>query len=161
MMKEGERFVILMRHGLAEELTSENTDAERELTEEGGRKMKKLAKGLYKLFPKAEVIVSSPLRRAVQTAEWVSKAYGDMPVEITDALAPESNETRFRELLDRVTARRAIFVGHEPMLSIFMLTLAAMAGEIELAKGGCYGVRIQPDGSARLEWMLPPRAMKK
>lgn len=160
-MKEGQRFVILLRHGLAEELTPEKTDAERELTEEGRRKMKKLAKGLYKLFPKNEVIVSSPLRRAVQSAEWISKAYGDMPVEIADALAPDSNENQFRELLESVTARRAIFVGHEPMLSILMLTLAAMAGEIELEKGGCYGVRIEPDGSARLEWMLPPRVMKK
>lgn len=160
-MKEGQRFVILLRHGLAEELTPEKTDAERELTEEGHRKMKKLAKGLYKLFPKAEVIVSSSLRRAVQTAEWISNAYGHAPVEISEALAPDSNETRFRELLDSLTARRAIFIGHEPMLSIFMLTLTAMAGEIELAKGGCYGIRIDADGSARLEWMLPPRAMRK
>lgn len=161
MLKEGQRFVILLRHGLAEELTSEKADAERDLTEEGRRKMKKAGKGLYELFPKAEVIVSSPLRRAVQSAEWVSKAYGDAPVEISEALAPDSNETRFRELLDSVTARRAIFIGHEPMLSIFMLTLTAMVGEIELAKGGCYGIRIEPDGSARLEWMLPPRAMKR
>ena len=45
------------------------------------------------------------------------------------------------------------------MLSVFLLTLTAMAGEIELAKGGCYGIRIEPDGTARLEWMLPPRAL--
>ena len=160
-MKEGQRFIVLFRHGLAEDLTADKTDAERELTEEGHRKVKKLGKGLSELFPKAEVIISSPLRRAVQTAAAIAKAYGGMPVETSDALAPESDETRFRDLVTSVMARRAIFVGHEPTLSLFMLTLTAMAGEIELAKGGCYGIRIEPDGSARLEWMLPPRAMKR
>ena len=159
-MEKSERFIILLRHGIAEDRDGSKPDVQRELTEDGHRRMKEIARGLAELFPKVETIVSSPLRRAAQTAEWISRAY-DLPVETSDALAPDSDEKRFRKLLDGVTARRAIFVGHEPTLSAFMLALSGMNGDIELKKGGCYGVRIGPDGAAHLEWMLPPRAMRR
>ena len=76
-------------------------------------------------------------------------------------MAPDSDAARFRELLDGLSARRAIFVGHEPTLSAFMLALTGMQGEIELKKGGCYGIRIDEAGAGHLEWMLPPRAMRR
>ena len=158
-MEQGERFIILLRHGIAEELCEDKPDEQRELTDDGHRKMKKIGRGLAELFPKAESIVTSPLRRAVQSAEWVVHAY-DIPLEISPALAPDSDEARFRELLGSVSAQRAIFVGHEPTLSAFMLALTGMTGVIELKKGGCYGVRIDASGVGHLEWMLPPRAMK-
>jgi phosphohistidine phosphatase len=151
-------FLILLRHGIAEDKGT-RPDEERELTEVGHRRMKQIARGLARIFPKAEAIISSPLVRARQTAEWVSKAY-ELPVEFSDALAPDSDAARFRKLVDGLTVRRAILVGHEPTLSAFMLALTGMQGEIELKKGGCYGVRVDA-GAARLEWMLPPRAMRR
>ena len=57
----------------------------------------------------------------------------------------------------------AIFVGHEPNLSEAMLDLTGMRSadsEIELKKGGCYGIRIEGP-SAHLEWMLPPGFLAK
>jgi hypothetical protein len=42
-----------------------------------------------------------------------------------------------------------------------MLALTGMTGEMELKKGGCYGVRIDAGGAGRLEWILRPRAMKR
>jgi len=148
-------FIVLLRHGIAEDRDGSKPDEERELTEVGHKRMKQIARGLAQLFPKAERIVSSPLVRARQTAEWVSKAY-DLPVEISEALAPDSDAARFRELVDGLSVERAILVGHEPTLSTFMLALTGMKGDIELKKGGCYGIR-----DARLEWMLPPRAMRR
>jgi phosphohistidine phosphatase len=159
-MEKGERFIVLLRHGIAEDRDGSKPDEQRELTEDGHRRMKEIARGLAELFPKAETIVSSSLRRAAQTAEWVSRAY-DLPVETSDALAPDSDETQFRKLLESVTARRAIFVGHEPTLSAFMLALTGMQGAIELKKGSCYGIRIDAAGAGHLEWMLPPRAMRR
>jgi len=160
-MEQNERFLILLRHGIAEPHGT-RPDAERELTDEGHRRMKAIARGLQLLFPKAQAIVSSPLRRTMQTAEWVARAYRQkIAIETSDALAPDSDEAKFRELVKRVEARRAIFVGHEPTLSAFMLALTGMNGEVELKKGGCYGVRLSPDGAAALEWMLPPRAMRR
>ena len=161
-MEDGERFLVLLRHGIAEERSSTKTDDERELTDDGHRRMKEIARGLARLLPKAEAIVSSPLVRARQTAEWVARAYGrSIPIEGAHALAPGSDAARFRELLDGISARRAIFVGHEPTLSEFMLALTGMSGVIELKKGGCYGIRIDAVASAHLEWMLPPRALRR
>ena len=148
-------FLILLRHGIAEDHDGSKPDEERELTEVGHKRMKQIARGLAELFPKAEAIVSSPLVRARQTAQWVSRAY-DLPIEISDALTPDSDEARFRELVGKLSVQRAILVGHEPTISEFMLALTGLKGGIELKKGGCYGIR---DG--RLEWMLPPRAMRR
>lgn len=160
-MEKTERFIVLLRHGIAEPHGA-RPDPERELTDEGHRRMKDIARGLHLLFPKAQAIVTSPLRRAMQTAEWVARAYGHkIAIETSDALAPDSDEARFRELVKRVDARRAIFVGHEPTLSAFMLALTGLSGHVELKKGGCYGLRLRADGAAALEWMLPPRAMRR
>jgi phosphohistidine phosphatase len=152
-------FIVLLRHGIAEDKGTK-PDEERELTAVGHKRMKRIARGLARLFPKAEGIITSPLARARQTAEWVSKAY-DLPVEFSNALAPDSDETRFRALIDKLSFDRAILVGHEPTLSAFMLALTGMKGDIELKKGGCYGIRIDAGGAAHLEWMLPPRAMRR
>ena len=163
-MEQGERFLVLLRHGIAEDRTADKQDAERELTDDGHRRMKEIARGLARLLPKAETIVSSPLRRCLQTSEWVARAYDHaLPVETSPALAPDSDSERFRELLATVTARRVILVGHEPTLTEFMLALTGMhAGDaLELSKGGCYGIRTGAGGTARLEWMLPPRAMRR
>src|SRR5438094_453544 len=70
-----DRFVVLLRHGIAEEKSEGKTDADRSLTSEGHARMKQIAKGLERAFPKAQAIYSSPLLRATQTALWVSKGY--------------------------------------------------------------------------------------
>ena len=58
--------------------------------------------------------------------------------------------------------RRVIDVGHEPTLSDDMAALVGIEpARVELKKGGCYGVRIAPDGTATLEWLLSPRVLRK
>jgi phosphohistidine phosphatase len=144
------KFLVLLRHGIAEEKTAEKPDADRELTDEGRRRMKRTARALAELFTAAEAIYSSPLVRCVQTAEIVAKAYG-LEVKTSDALKPDGDVADARKLLP--SADFAIFVGHEPNLSAIMLDLTKMRGEIALKKGGCYGIKF--DGrAARLEWML-------
>ncbi len=156
-MKKGERFLVLLRHGIAEERGADKPDAERPLTGEGHRRMKEIARGLRKLLPKVEAIVSSPLVRCKQTADWVSRAYDDLAVETTEALAPDGDLAAFR-----IQARRAILVGHEPTLTRFMLDLTGMTSEaLELKKGGCYGIRVDAEGAAQLEWLLPPRVTRR
>lgn len=125
--------------------------------------MKEIARGLENLLPKAQAIYSSPLLRAVQTALWVSKGYKSrVTIKTTDALAPSASPKQFLELLESIEERRVIFVGHEPTLSSDMAALVGMArGSLELKKGGCYGVRIAPDRTATLEWLLSPRVLRK
>ncbi|MEA2235850.1 MAG: phosphohistidine phosphatase [Thermoanaerobaculia bacterium] len=162
-MDSQDKFIVLLRHGIAEPHGAREDDDARILTKTGNRRMKQIGRGLAKYFPKAEVIYSSPLIRCIETAEWVEKAYGSaVHMKTTDALKPDADVEAFRVLMNRIKARYIIFVGHEPNLSRTMLAMTRMSdGEIELKKGGCYGLRLAADESAQLEWMLPPRVLRR
>jgi phosphohistidine phosphatase len=159
-----EKFVIFLRHGIAEELSPDKKDEDRGLTAEGHAKMKWIARGLERALPKVGAIYSSPLLRAVQTSLWVSKAYRSrVNVTTSDALTPGAKTRDFFDLLASIRVTRAIVVGHEPSLSdnVRKLTRLSQPETVELKKGGCYGVRLRPDGTAILEWALPPRILRK
>lgn len=163
-MEPQDKFVVLLRHGIAEPHGTGEDDDARILTKTGNRRMKQIARGLAQYFPKAEVIHSSPLIRCIETAEWVEKAYGSAVVfRTTDALKPAADVEDFQTLIKGIKARYIICVGHEPNLSTTMLALTRMHSgrEIALKKGGCYGLRLHADGSAHLDWMLPPRVLRK
>jgi phosphohistidine phosphatase len=158
-MNQKEQFVILFRHGIAEDKGSED-DFERRLTGAGAKKVKRVARALARIFPDAGMIYSSPLVRAVQTAERVAKAYGSgLKINETDALRPEADVAQFREMLAQAGGENIICVGHEPNLSHIMLEVTGMspAGRVSLKKGGFYGVRFSAGGDAQLEWMIAPR----
>ncbi len=158
-----ERFVVLFRHGIAEDPTENKPDHERSLTRQGHRQMKENGRGLARFFPKAELILSSPLIRAVQTALWISKGYNQkVAVQTIDALTPGASPADLRKVLDELDTRMLILVGHEPNLTANAVALARLSGPemLELRKGGCYGVRIT-DGAGQLEWLLTPRILKK
>ena len=150
------KFLVLLRHGIAEDAKEGQDDLDRELTDKGRRRMESIAAGLARVFPEAEAIYSSPAVRAMQTAEPVAKAY-DLKIRKSDALAPGAPP---RKLVDAVKADYAIFVGHEPTLSSLMLDLTGLSGHIELKKGGCYGIAFDGD-QARLEWALTPRVLRR
>ena len=73
--------LLIIRHGLAGDKTAwakkGRPDAERPLTKEGRRKLKEAAPGLAKVFGKAELLASSPLVRALQTAELLPKRWAN------------------------------------------------------------------------------------
>ncbi len=157
-----EKFVVVLRHGIAEPRGSAPEET-RPLTEEGHRRMRQIAEGLRVIFPKAEAIISSPLKRCMQTAEWVAKAWPKgLPLVTSDLLRPEADATALRKLIDNTTVSRFIVVGHEPNLTAGTLaaTKTQTESELELKKGGCYGLRITEEGKATLEWMLPPRGLR-
>jgi phosphohistidine phosphatase len=159
-----DRFFILFRHGIAEDPSPEKKDEDRGLTAEGHARMKQIARGLERALPKVNAIYTSPLLRAVQTSLWVSKAYRSrVPVKTTDALAPGASRKELLALIASIEDRRVILVGHEPTLSDHLRALVGLgkSQSVELKKGGCYGVRVHGDGTAVLEWMLPPRLLRK
>lgn len=155
-----EKLIVILRHGIAAPKGSAPEET-RPLTEKGHARMKENARGLRALFPKAEAIFTSPLARAVQTAEWVVKAYPDLPLVTSDLLRPEADPGALRKLIDATTLARFIVVGHEPTLTNGMLDVTKMrANALELKKGGCYVVRVTNEGEACLEWMLPPKVLR-
>ncbi|HYI11370.1 MAG TPA: histidine phosphatase family protein [Thermoanaerobaculia bacterium] len=159
-----ERFLILLRHGIAEDPVEGKADEQRALTVEGHARMKLIARGLERAFPKANAIYSSPLLRAMQTAMWAAKGYRSrVGVTPSEALAPGATTEQFLALIESIEETRTIVVGHEPNLTTNLRTLLGLgeSRSIALEKGGCYGVRVLADGSASLEWLLPPRILNK
>jgi phosphohistidine phosphatase len=157
-----ERVVVLVRHGIAEDPTPDKPDADRVLTREGNDRMKENAKGLRELFPRAEAIYSSPLVRAVQTALWISKAYkSKMSVDTTEAMLPEATAGQLRAFVDGLRQSHVILVGHDPSISANLLALAGWTGSFEMKKGGAAALRFSPGGIVTLEWIAPPKVLRK
>jgi phosphohistidine phosphatase len=158
-----ERYIVLLRHGIAEERSAAKPDAERGLTSEGHARMKQIARGLERAFPRAQAIYASPLVRAMQTALWVSKGYRSrVKIQTTEALVPGAGTEALDELIRLMPQRRVILVGHEPNLTSNLLALikAKAGSSFELKKGGCYCVCLR-HGGAVLEWMLSPRLLRR
>jgi phosphohistidine phosphatase len=161
--EQRERFLVLLRHGIAEDAEEGKSDEERALTSEGHAEMKQIARGIEDAFPRALAIYSSPLLRATQTALWVSKGYRSrVKVQTVEALRPAAPTSEFRDFIEGIQERRAIIIGHEPNLSTIVAQLVGFSsGRVELQKGGCYGVRLRADSPAALEWLLSPRLLRK
>ncbi|HUR82065.1 MAG TPA: phosphoglycerate mutase family protein [Thermoanaerobaculia bacterium] len=159
-----ERTIILFRHGIAEDKDTK-PDEERALTAAGRSRMKEIAAGLAACERRPDAIFTSPLVRCVETADRLSRAWKrGVSIFETDALRPQSGIKEFRGLLDQSQElERILCVGHEPNLTALMraLTGARGKGATELKKGGCYGLFLPEEGPAALEWMLPPRVLRR
>jgi phosphohistidine phosphatase len=112
--------LLVVRHAEAEEPADAaregRSEAERRLTREGARLMKKGARGLATLVDPPALILSSPLTRAVQTADALADAFPDAERERHARLAPGFDPAK---LLAWLGDRRGmvVLVGHEPDLS--------------------------------------------
>jgi len=158
--------LLIIRHGQAEPRGDGGSDASRRLTEDGRKKLRRGAKGLSKLVPEIDVLVSSPLVRAVKTAAIVAEAYGGLAVEETPCLEPEREP---KELADwragRPSATLAI-VGHEPLLShaASWFLSGLRTSFLELKTGGACLLSFPDEigaGRARLVFALTPWQLRR
>lgn len=162
--------LLVIRHGLAgdrEEFAfTGRPDSERPLTKEGRVKMKRSAAGLAKIVPELDLIATSPLVRAVQTAEVVADAFGGMDLTIVDELSPEHAPDDLLPWLrshDPGTVIAA--VGHDPHLGFLVGWLLTGRHEsfVELKKGAaCMLAFDDPPaaGAATLEWAMQPGQLR-
>lgn len=160
--------LLVVRHAIAEDrevfAAAGRDDALRPLTAVGARKMRRAARGLHKLVPSIDVLASSSLTRANETAEIVRREYELDRVEIAQALEPETSLDDVIGWLARFDGLVAI-VGHEPQLGrlVTYLISGAQASGIDLKKGGTCLIGFdgppQP-GKGRLIWAMPPRVLR-
>lgn len=162
--------LIIFRHAIAEEREDFQKkgleDNLRPLTLKGRKKMQKVCVFLRDYLEEIDVIVTSPLTRARQTAEIISQIYFDTKVVETPELFPQSPPQAFLKWL-RVQGRnykRIAIVGHEPHLSAFTSYLLAGKPEsfIDFKKSGVIGLEMESfaqaeAGSAQLMYYLPPK----
>ena len=160
--------LYLLRHGDAGDGGDPKIkDAERTLTPKGVERTKQLAEALAEMAVSFDVVLSSPLVRARETAEVVARGLKFAgKVELTDSLIPfGSMENLVRQLtMLRPTPKNVLLVGHEPYLSGF-ISLLCTGGPglgLEMKKGAlCRLETAVPicGRCATLEWLLPPRVV--
>lgn len=146
--------LMLVRHAAAEDVHPLGDEA-RALTAEGRAAFRTHARKLARLTPMAG-IVTSPLVRAVQTAEILAEAFGLARVEVHQALQPRANAHKRILHLARELGAGWMLVGHNPSLA----RAGALALDLDelpdkLRKGTA--LALHPEGKHfSLAWMASP-----
>ncbi len=162
--------LLLVRHAIAEDaetfIAAGGTDAQRPLTESGRKKMRKGANRLRSQVRTIDLLISSPLLRARETADMIARAFGDVPIverpELDYRYPPE---TVLDGLARSSTEGMVVAVGHEPQLSL--LTGLLLTGEprplIAFRKGGMALIEFHGGAAAGegvLQWVLTPGQLR-
>ena len=163
------RKVFVIRHAEAEEpvdaARAHRNDGERRLTEAGRRDMQKAARGLAELVDEIPLILTSPLKRALETAEIVHGAFPKAKFKQHRLLSPGFDPAELLESLTDQSGTLAL-VGHEPDLSQWIGYMTAGTGRsVVRMKKGCICRVDMPDpalpGEACIAWLLTLKQLGK
>lgn len=151
--------LYLVRHAEAIERSGTTPDASRYLTTRGRLAFREIARQVRKNGGAPEVIFTSPLLRAVQTAEILAERLRhEGPVVVTRELSPGFGLPALGELLAGPEGfAEAAFVGHEPDLGELAATLLSLSGGFPLRKGAVVALeadRCAPKGTAKFLWRI-------
>ena len=158
--------LYVIRHGLAEERGDAwPDDGKRPLTDEGISRLRKTARGLVRLGVEFDVILTSPLTRARQTAETLASAFNSRPpIVAVESLAPAGSYQAVLSDLEKHARRaRIALVGHEPGLGEMAARLAGARHAFPFKKGAVCRVDVDvlpPVGPGSLRWFLTPRILR-
>ena len=158
--------LYLIRHGIAEDRGEAwPDDSKRPLTEEGMSRLRKSARGLARLGVSFDVIMTSPLVRARQTADVVASAFEVRPhIVAAESLAPGGTSAAVLADLEKQARRsRIALVGHEPGIGEFTARLVGSRHPVEFKKGAVCRIDVDalpPSGPGSIRWFLTPRIMR-
>ena len=154
--------LFFLRHGLADRSAWGGDDGERPLTPRGKERMRAEAETIASLNLSLDAIITSNLRRALQTAEIVAGRLGLLDRLITDArLSPGFGRADLFSILgDHAQAASLMLVGHEPDFSLTIEGIIG-GGNIVCKKGALARVDLTDAGelSGELIWLIPPKAL--
>ncbi|QOJ15791.1 MAG: phosphohistidine phosphatase SixA [Planctomycetia bacterium] len=164
--------LYILRHGVAADPDPAGlgSDAERELTPDGRRKTRRAVRGLARVAPRIDHVLTSPLRRAVQTAELAAQAFGVPPERVrrSGTLEPGAKfADLFRELADYPPDSAVLLVGHEPHLSgLTSFLLTGDADSVDVCMKKCTVAALDtgsmpPTQPASLRFLLQPRQLRE
>lgn len=157
--------LYLIRHAIAAERGSAYPDDSlRPLTREGINHFRTVVAGLAKLGVSFDHVVTSPFKRARQTAELVVGRLKAPVVEVA-ALAPGGSiQTVMRELAHYKNDVSLAVVGHEPDLSELADRLLRSSVSLRFKKGGVCRIDVDafpPKAPGTLSWHLAPKIFLK
>ena len=158
-------IIYFLRHASAgEHFVSPKKDEKRALDKEGIEQCGYVGRALAALDTQVDVIISSPLKRATQTASLVGNEMGyEGKLQIEAGLRPGADFADFRRVLEKYAKQESIMVvGHNPNLSQFLGTVICESGceaSVELKKGAVARVDMRRS-SGILQWCLTPKALR-
>jgi phosphohistidine phosphatase len=151
--------LFLLRHANADWPDWDKSDDERPLTKRGKKESRQMVRFLERTKASIDLVVTSPLPRAAQTAKIVAHKL-KTELREDEKLAPGFNATKLRALLKSYADRDLMIVGHEPDFSEVVRALTG--GAIKLAKAGIAVVQLEPRTMrGRLLWLISPREIKR
>ena len=164
-VEDGQLVLFILRHGEARSrMTDAAKDSDRALTANGKTEMQIVGKSLKESGLRASQIVTSPLRRARETAEIIAHTLRIPLLEEWDDLKPDGDrESLYRKLARIDASSSVVLVGHEPYLtSMIGDIIGAPDARLVLKKGGLAKVRVTsfaPRVRGELRWLLTPKLM--
>ncbi|MBG1241284.1 phosphohistidine phosphatase SixA [Nostoc sp. UIC 10607] len=159
--------LYLIRHGIAEDKGLGIKDEERSLTKEGRQKTEKVAQKIVKLGLSFDLILTSPLVRARQTADILISEKLSSQLEESSHLAHDGQISSW--LKDWLEPRnysqntQLALVGHEPDLTNWaeILLWGEVKESLVLKKAGMIGIKLpetgSPLGRSQMFWLTPPK----
>jgi phosphohistidine phosphatase len=160
--------LFVLRHGEAgKTIPSGSSDSKRPLTVAGEKEIVIISKALRKMGVRLDVILTSPLKRARQTADIVAKEFkAQNKLRQVRELAPEGNKSiLYQSLTSFKEGTSLLLVGHNPYLSELVSEVVTNDSSVrlDLKKGGIVRIRIiaaAPKLKGELRWLLTPRLAK-
>ena len=151
--------IWLLRHAAAEDRARSGRDADRALTPEGLARAEAVGRGLARLEPGISRVLTSPFRRARQTADAAAKSLGIRDVSESRALEPErAPEEILSEIGD--SGGDVLLVGHQPHLGALLGLLVAGARDMPMKKASVARVTLDGRWSGTLRAYLPPKVLE-
>ena len=143
---------------------SPKKDEKRALDKEGIEQCGYVGRALAALDTQVDTIISSPLKRATQTAALVGNEMGyEGKLQIETVLRPEGTFADFRKMLDKYSRQEAVMVvGHNPNLSEFLGRVVSGTGceaSLDLRKGAVARVDVRRNFGS-LQWCLTPKVLR-
>ncbi len=160
--------LYIVRHGIAvDALAPGIPDAERPLTPKGEKRMKQVARGLCRLEPKIEQIVTSPAVRALQTVQILADVLLlKEHMEVSNVLQVGASARTIARWLRGRSTERLMIVGHNPAFSELISVLVLGVSRpvfCELKKGAIAALTPppSPEDLYQLDWVAPPRLLRR
>jgi phosphohistidine phosphatase len=158
-------IIYFLRHANAgERLSNPKRDEKRALDKDGIEQCGMVGRALTALDVQVDAIISSPLKRAAQTASLVGNELSyEGKIHLEDGLGPAAVFADFRRIVEKYAKYEAIMVvGHNPNLSEFAGKIIGEAGceaGVELKKGAVAKVEMGRN-SGVLQWCLTPKILR-
>jgi phosphohistidine phosphatase len=160
--------IYFLRHANAgqKQFSDAAKDEKRPIDKIGEEQSHDVGRALAAIGVTVNVIISSPLTRATQTAAIVSQELGhEEKLVIDDSLRPEATFDKFKALLNRHKDKASIMVvGHDPSMTEFVNKVLSGGGPlaaIEMKKGGVAKVEKDVRKQPVLKWVMPPKVVQK